>query len=382
MGNKAFANPGKHHLGYSFGTPPYNNRKYDELRVPFKLVQWKTALILNRRIYIGNVKITKQDGSVHVEPDTMYKSRVNRFDTFTDSGKITVATGDGESIVALVDYADRILQFKESTLHIINAQQKEFLEDSHKHKGVNNIQAVCKTDYGVAWANSHGAYLYDGRRINDLIEKKGKRSIKTSEWTSFASSTLSVGYIPDKRQILFCDSYTSTNGHIYIYDLVTNSWTKGSAKLATDKTNFINTHDGKLAWGENASSVNSIYTWSNDAVASSGLDIKTPDIDFQTPSVKKKINKVYVTYKTNPGDGEAVGIDVKYGVNGGSCTNTFNQSLVDTNGAWSTIGFTPASKPTVSSVYSIQLAFLVNSSTHKDFEINDISIVYRPKSIK
>ena len=32
----------------------------------------------------------------------------------------------------------------------------------------------CKTDFGIAWVNDLGCYLYDGRQVINLIEKGGQ----------------------------------------------------------------------------------------------------------------------------------------------------------------------------------------------------------------
>ena len=115
----------------------------------------------------------------------MYKSVPNQFDVFADYNKIEAAVADGESITALAEFADKILQFKQNTLYIINVSGSvEILESTNRHKGVASPAAVCKTDYGVAWANEHGCYLYDGKTIIDLLEKKGfTRSLLHKHYT-------------------------------------------------------------------------------------------------------------------------------------------------------------------------------------------------------
>ena len=61
----------------------------------------------------------------------MLKSSINKFDVFpSEVGKIDVAINDGESIIKLEAFADRILQFKAKTLYIINISENvDFLED-------------------------------------------------------------------------------------------------------------------------------------------------------------------------------------------------------------------------------------------------------------
>ena len=61
----AAMNPGKYHLGNAFNFPPLQNRKYIDKNI-IKKIMWKTAVLLNRRIYVGNVKITDKDGKVEV----------------------------------------------------------------------------------------------------------------------------------------------------------------------------------------------------------------------------------------------------------------------------------------------------------------------------
>ena len=49
---------------------------------------------------------------VEVLSDSIFKSRTNRFDSFSKDRRIDVAIGDGEDITALAQYADMLLQFK------------------------------------------------------------------------------------------------------------------------------------------------------------------------------------------------------------------------------------------------------------------------------
>ena len=83
MANYAYMNPGKQHLGYRFDSPPSFQRGYDEFNQPLRSVMWKTAVVLNRRAYIGNVKVTDIDGDSVTYPDAIFKSDPNRFDLFS-----------------------------------------------------------------------------------------------------------------------------------------------------------------------------------------------------------------------------------------------------------------------------------------------------------
>ena len=395
MANFAVINPGLYHYGQNYPNPPYHKRRYRDYLEPFKNVQFKTSVLHNRRIYIGNVKVTYTDGTVETLGDTMFKSSLGNFDRFTKKGRIDVAVGDGENIIKLETYADRILQFKDKTLHIINASGKaEFLEDSFKYKGVDNSQAVARTDFGIAWVNSFGCYIYDGREIHDLLEDGIKRKINKSTWSDFISTTSMVGYSPSKRQIIIVDSYlgSASDGDIYLYDIPTRSWVQGNARVAgDDKSNFIiknslNRETRELVYSKNFSDNGNASTrlqkWLDTPDVGS-IDLQLKDVDFGHPHLRKKIHKVYVTAK------KGAGISISAATNGSgnyadvtfADTNNNGSPNIDLNNSstWYKNEFKIASGG--NNVYSIQLKFSGTSGS-SEFSINDVSIVYRAKGVK
>jgi hypothetical protein len=112
---------------------------------------FKTAVVANRMAYVGHVKIKDKNGEKVVHGDTVLKSRVNKFDSFTLDRIIEASVNDGDSIVKLEEYADRLLIFKKNKMELVNiSQELEFLEDTFIHKGVSHPAATCKTDFGIA----------------------------------------------------------------------------------------------------------------------------------------------------------------------------------------------------------------------------------------
>ena len=104
------------------------------------------------------------------------------------------------------------------------------------------------------------------------------------------------------------------------------------------------------------------------------------------PGVKKKVYKVYVTYKGS----DLASTEVYYAVNGESTKSSMYQFNSDNtplanHSDVSKCGVAEL-KPTTSSeannIYSIACYFNDDTNTSADFEINDITIVYRIKNIK
>ena len=395
----AVANPGNYHKGYSFERPPFNNARYESLQIIE--IRAKAAVVVNRRVYVANVKVFYSDGSSEVLSDAMFKSEVGKFDKFKIAGRIDVAVDDGEHIVALAEYADRILQFKQRTLHVLNVSQPvEYLEESHMHKGVDNKAAVCKTDYGCAWVNDLGCFIYDGKTVRNLLDKQGVRRIKSSTWATFITNRAAIGYIPKERQLLIVGhfgtdatgyfesgggGYSGVAGYVnaYLYDLVTDSWVYGKSriKVVNGMTNMVTNFDNDLTWGyDDASNNLTIGKWEHVPTAASGsenISLVTKDFDFGDPGRDTFIYKVIAQYI----GGTSQNVTAYYRTNGSQDEDDWavfsTTTLNDTSGDAVTVEMKPST--TIKNKKSFQLK--LSGTAARTFMLNDLTIIYREKSI-
>ena len=389
MAEYAQMNPGKYHLGYRFPTPAMVDTQPADATTEHRLdLMWKHAIVVSRTVYVGNVRRTDQKGVTTVESDSMYKSGINQFDTYADFRKVEAAVDDGESITALATYGRKILQFKQDTLYILDVSGGvERLDSTHKHKGVLHSASVCSTDYGCAWANELGCFMYDGKQVTNLLEKGGRRIINEATWASFSVVPL-IGFIRAKRQIVVADDITTNgDGSIYLYDMVTGSWTRGSAGTFDDKPKTNMTHDsnGNLIH-YTGDDVDKMYQWDDTADTSTGMVIQTRDFDFGQPGIRKKIYRVHITYDT----GNAVSnVQVKFAADGSTTfdkvfkdgTNFASNELATANG-WQRAELKPNTSSEANNIYSFALKFTTDGTVPAGFKINDISISYRLKSVR
>jgi hypothetical protein len=246
------------------------------------------------------------------------------------------------------------------------------------HKGVSHPAATCKTDFGIAWVNKQGCYIYDGQKVNNLLEKGGRQIIKESDWATFTTNEPMIGYIPKKRQLFVVDDNSTTGtGKTFLYDLVTQSWVKGAAATITSQalTNFVTDWNGDLVYAH-TSDTGTFVKWDDAADSSAAVDIKTKDIDFGQPAQTKRIYKFYVTHR-----GSASNIQLSYATNGDQDTYTEAGSELPVTSAvtdWVTTAITP----TTFSCNSVRLRLFSDGTTPANFEINDITIVYRIKGAR
>jgi len=344
--------------------------------------RYKSLIITNNRAYAGNISIKDSEGNIKNYPDKMIKSQVFDFDVFPEEGRsIDVVQSDGDSIVTMATYADRIFQFKRKKLYIINISETEFLEDAHTGFGVDEHQWVTEADKGIAWFNKNGAYFFDGKQINNLTDGL----IDPEQWVTFVEAGGSSGqifYLPvqSKIQIIGGTRISGVPSENYEFSVITGGWSRGKFRyitsLGADTSNPILDIDNevKVLVPDNGK----VYKWTDvpsyNISSTAGYEIITGDKVFDSSAIRKKIYKIHITHK-NRGTFGAVTV---YG-------------RAD-RGSWVSLGtlsnysnFTVEEFPVsgMSNAKSFQLKLKVTSQPlDKDFEVNDINIIYRSKNVR
>ena len=366
-------------------------------------VKYKTATVLNRSTYIGNIYDVTNSQTYG---DRIMKTPQGKYDTFSTNFFTDVVPGDGDSIIKLESFGDRLFVFKERTLYIVNVSQgDEFIEGEYQGMGIDKRRHAIKSEFGIIWINQNGVFHFDGSKINNLSD-----ALIKSDWEAFFSTDASIGYdLKSKHLIIDCDidngttdftfnafglsSGDSNDGHALVYDFKIKAWTFLNGYFATgeNRSNMvISSKDQKLMWYQQ-SETEAVKTY-NDTSAAQTIAIHTKDFDFGNPAVRKKIYKVYVSYK-----GDASAVTCTYAINGDTDTvANFYKSGADGTTTGATDSTTPFHssgvgvddwvraelKPvaSINNIFSFALQF--GGTAQADFQINDITIVYRGKNIK
>jgi len=371
---------------------------------------YTTSVVINRRVYAGNVTYKDEDDNIQIKPDRIFKSRPNEFDYFPVDSFIDVAVEDGDEIIKLANVGSKLLQFKKNKLFIINCSRDlEFLESELEFKGCEKPYHVVQGTGFVAWFNRHGMYLYDGRRILDLdltvtgesrfasmFDKTGGNLI-----AGFEFDKSMIGFLPDTKELIIANKSNT----ILKYDIKSESYSEadtfesntGSANAVSraasaDFTNFVNLNDGTLVYcvEQNGSAPNNkvkMRQWNNDPsgfTANNQVVFKSKEYDMTTPSVKKSITTVYINYTRGENilvKGFATRMDGSQ-VEDTLVANT-SKELSNTSADFQTerISVTNSVFKNCTS-FGIKLFADSSGSVHKDFTINDIQIVFRDKVAK
>jgi len=358
--------------------------EYDPLNTIEEL-RFRTAVSLNRRIYYGNVDILWQKTSNETNykynryGDRIYKSLPNKPDVILANNFLEVDVNDGDEITALESYADRLLVYKRTTMYIINATKElEYLEDTHKHKGVTSNQSIVKTDYGIAWANRNGCYLYNGERVIDLSKEK----INNTSWGFYVGFNPVIGYEPMEKHLLISNKDTSGG---FIYNINKEAFSLSTNFVTGDKSTNIVFYNNQIIQGAIDSDNNDKVSFKKlsiiqNAVATSEIEFKTKDFSFNEIGGKVNIKRIYLTYKGSTDANKSIVVQCFFNKSSSPITLT-NGTLATSSTGFTTVELIPDPKSDGKSVFTMQLQILSNLA-YTNFELHDISIIYQEKSLR
>jgi hypothetical protein len=341
---------------------------------------YKTSVVTNGRTFVANVKIKNEDGEIVAMPDRVMYSQVGKYDIFPTSNYIDIGVNDGDEFIKLEAFADRLFAYKKNKLYIINigggGDTQWFLETEYSSLGVKSQNATTKVDLGIMWANENGLYLYDGQKVTNLQSK-----LKDQTWYDFCKgSKLMIGFLPKKKEIVIVKSSDSSassagNNDAYIYHMQTKSFifVNDFLPLNYSFSNMILDSNGKLT----VSSSGGFYSYDgnqqNTIVSSATFKYE----DLKDTRALKKMYNILVNYTATVA--QTTPFSYKYINSSGTETSGTFTGDIDASSAQKIKSFTFNSGSTPITAQALQIGFDPVTTTGQ-WEINDISVVYRPIS--
>ena len=351
---------------------------------------YKTAVVANQRVFVGNVKYKDAVGKTKIMGDRIQYTPTLRYDTFPQTYFIDIGANDGDEIVKLLEFRDRLFVYKKNKLFIINISSNTdagwYLEGEFMNRGITSPNAVVKTDIGIIWANEHGLFAFSNgiSKLSDLVKEETWRN-------NFNNDQAIVGFIPKKNQIMILKDAGDMSDDGYLYDLQTKS--------------FVNLDDSAIAFGVNTNNRpvsnfitlnNELCCFTDDTADISGsnrlvffdldtdvaqlIDIETPT--FATPeSVDKKYYSVYVTYENN---GSNLYLRTKYDTET-NFVNSFTTATPSVNDSFNRLqSSTLTTQEFVINepVFKKSIALQISGTAETDFQLQDITIIARAKGVR
>ena len=353
-------------------------------------VRYRTATVgSNGAVFIGCFSFRGK-----VVMDGMMYSMKNKPGVFPELNVFDSPSSDGTPITALVSFKDKILQFKQDAMYVVNISNATqfYTEASFRNCGIMNPCQAFQTPFGVIFANHIGCFIYDGSKVISLTSGKlavanwgiSEGSIvDTVAGSKDAVNVPCVGYDPRSQSIIVLKDIgdDSTDTSAWVYHMGTQSWTEGTSMITNTNSdrhsNFIISPNGYLSICQDA--VVALKNYNHDKTvdtADQTITYTTKDMDFGMPSQTKKVFKVYVTYFSD----DSTVPTLTFGVDGDTTpTEAFDSGAFASSGGLQTTAFT-VNDAALTGIKSLSLK--ISGATDHSFEIQDISILYRPRPIK
>ena len=277
--------------------------------------KFKCHTVFNNRVWAGNIK---QDGKTY--PDRIIRSPINfegnpQYDTFPATHKMDVAANDGDAVMALEGYGDRLLVFKKQSVYVINiaGDGTEFVETKFSDLGVLSPSQVTSTEHGIVWINDKGCYLYTGKEqpvnlIENIFSAKKARLITPDmKWSIAEDKRPSVIYLPRDNKLLISpgmsDGYSK---EAYLFDFMKKAWSFGENVLGDFtliRSNLIVNSQGEALFCELENSSGSAtldsYKWDDTSKGQSEFRLWFKDLDMGQPNIRKKFYKMYLSFRAS-----------------------------------------------------------------------------------
>ena len=336
------------------------------------------------------------------DPSLLLKTPAGQASGFPDNLYIDLEFG-GDEITVLESTADRLLVFSKHKLTIINvAQDVEFVEATMDFMGIEKHRQIVKVGEGFAWVNSSGVFHFDGQQVNPISGLKLSAISNIDDYSDgWNDSTSAIAYDPS-RDLLWV---WINNEKIFYFCFITRSWV-GFSNI-TSPTDFYdvpttNVVAGPLGYAHYAkgSTANRRQYFLG---VNTNLDVPL-DRDFLWESgkihcgsmgVNKRFYDVYITTKD-----AANAVQLQWSTDGtnfytayvdgykGQSTND-NDGLIDsTVNAGFGYGTTrcglsnQGAAPKAVGKYIILRIIDIGNAAKSSFEIGDMSIIFREKTVK
>ena len=245
------------------------NNYYPDIRrtsIGYLGESYKCSTVGGERAWYGNVKLREETATINRYGDRVMYSEFRKFDTIPGFNYINASEGDADDIVELKYFTDKLFIFKSNSLHVWNVKHIEatnwFPEQTiRKTGGVSHPCSVVSTSYGIVWANLHGCWYHDGRKVVNLIEGKLRDTEadyhnSSSSWATFVKAhdenvKPMLMFSPKEKQLyVFRDPTGTSSGNTnrcYIYNFISQSWVYNDS-IFTNERSYTNP---VLDWNNN-----------------------------------------------------------------------------------------------------------------------------------
>jgi len=331
----------------------YNSLTGRAAKTKLNSIKWNTSAVVNHRAYYADIDTVDENEQTAREKNRIYFTDQFKLDEILPGRYFDVGRNDGDEIVKLISYRDRLFVFKGKNTYVYN--QRHQLERTYIGVGAIHKHAVTETPLGLVCANKQAVVAVTPTSVRDL-----SFNIKdTYQGLTFEQTAL--GYDGIQNELFVMNDADANN--VYVMNLDNGSWVKRAIGAADIRSNYVQGGSLRPQYLEVRSSVATVNRVNTGSASTSSLLILTKRFDFEAPDVQKRFRKITMVYKSG------TALTVNLYVDDGYTTGTVAETV--TMGTHSNILSASNAIRAVGKTLQVSIA-----STSSDIELDSIDIDY------
>lgn len=256
-------------------------------------IKWNTSTILNNKAYYANIDTTDENGQTARERNQIYYTDPYKLDEIMPTHYFDVGRNDGDEIVKIIAYRNKIFVFKTRNTYVLNAKHQ--IERVFTGVGAIHKNAVCETPVGLVCANKQSISVVNNTSVRELTF-----NIKDT-YQALTLDRPALGYDGIDNELIFVpDNDAPTT---YIMNMDNGSWIERELAASSNRSNLIINESLRSQYthyfaGESSNFVR-VQEINTGSLYNSTATVRTKRFDFNSPDTQKRLSKVTIVYKAS-----------------------------------------------------------------------------------
>ena len=256
-------------------------------------IKWNTSTILNNKAYYANIDTTDENGQTARERNQIYYTDPYKLDEIMPTRYFDVGRNDGDEIVKIIAYRNKIFVFKTRNTYVLN--EKHQIERVFTGVGAVHKNAVCETPMGLVCANKQSIHVVNNTSVRELTF-----NIKDT-YQALTLDRPALGYDGIDNELIFVpDNDAPTT---YIMNMDNGSWIERELAASSNRSNLIINESLRSQYthyfaGESSNFVR-VQEINTGSLYNSTATVRTKRFDFNSPDTQKRLSKVTIVYKAS-----------------------------------------------------------------------------------
>jgi len=196
-------------------------------------IKWNTATILNNKAYYANIDTTDENGQTARERNQIYYTDPYKLDEIMPTHYFDVGRNDGDEIIKITAYRNKIFVFKTRNTYVLNAKHQ--IERVFTGVGAIHKNAVCETPMGLVCANKQSIHVVNNTSVRELAF-----NIKDT-YQGLTFDRPALGYDGIDNELIFLPD--NDGSAMYVMNMDNGSWILRTISSSTNRSNFVISSD-------------------------------------------------------------------------------------------------------------------------------------------